>query len=150
MSKRMLRTNRNETAFQLHVVTLKSIYSLLPRPHSAQSANENTTTYMECDSCWVPNEHNGPAREKNKDARNERAGKKQSTSKKRKSYKLIALDTINLSLVLTFIKLSLDLDDFQPACLSRNSPEIPAAFDAVASPFLRLSAVAVNIFDKNS
>ena len=30
-------------------------------PHSAQSANENTTTYMECDSCWVPNGHNGPA-----------------------------------------------------------------------------------------
>ena len=30
--------------------------------HSAQIANENTTTYMECDSCWVPNGHNGPAR----------------------------------------------------------------------------------------
>ena len=29
-------------------------------PHSAQSANENTTTYMECDSCWVPNGHNEP------------------------------------------------------------------------------------------
>ena len=31
-------------------------------PHSGQSANENATTYMECDSCWVPNRHNGPAR----------------------------------------------------------------------------------------
>ena len=70
--------------------------------------------------------------------RNERAGKKQPTSTKQKSYKLIALDTINLSLVLTFIKLSLDLADFQPACLSRNSPETSAAFDAIAPPFLRL------------
>ena len=71
-------------------------------PHSAQGANENLTTYMECDSCWVPNERQWTSTRHKTKTKNERAGKKQSVTKKQKSYKLIAPDTINLSLVLTF------------------------------------------------
>ena len=67
-------TNRNENAFQLHAVTLESIYSLLPFAHRAKSASNNTTTIMECDSCWVPDGQHEQRVRKTK-TRNERGAK---------------------------------------------------------------------------
>ena len=94
--------NRNENTFQLHAVTLESIYPLLPFARSAKSASNNTTTIMECDSCWVPDGQHGPAREKNKDEKRTWS-KTGSSVARQKCYKLIALDTFNLSSVLKLV-----------------------------------------------
>ena len=104
---------------------------------------------MECDSCWVPDGQHEPAREKNNDEKRTWS-KTGSSVARQKCYKLIALDTFNLSSVLKLISLCLDLSDFQPACLSRNSPEMPAALDAVAPLFKTMGAKSVAILDKNT
>ena len=73
--------------------------SFLPFAHRATSASNNTTKIMECDSCWVPDGQHGQAREKNKDEKRT-SSKTRSSVARQICYKLIAVDTFNLSSVL--------------------------------------------------
>ena len=70
--------------------------------HSAQIANETQRHKWSVTLAGCLMDTMDQRERKNKDEKRT-CGKKQSTSKKQKSYKLIALGTINLSLVLTFI-----------------------------------------------
>ena len=45
----------------IHEQSISTPVLLLPFAHRAKSASNNTTTIMECDSCWVPDGQHEPA-----------------------------------------------------------------------------------------